>query len=135
MAFLAADWVDQPYAICPRTLASDPVAEKTIATQSESCARVRIPDPRHAARSARREWDFAMRKLDDVEKRLAMDLAYRRGWYDRAVFFYSADHRKRNVFTNNASRSRWNSACATKRATQASIPRGPTRSSAPKARG
>jgi soluble lytic murein transglycosylase len=88
--FLAADWIGAPYAICPRTLAADPAAEKSIANQGDLARAFEF----HALGmlpEARREWDFAMRKLDDSGQRLAADLAFRRGWYDRAVFLYSAD--------------------------------------------
>jgi soluble lytic murein transglycosylase len=88
--FLAADWIGEPYAICPRTLATDPAVEKTVASQSD-LARAFEFQTLGMLPEARREWDFALRKLGDPEKRLAADLAYRKGWYDRAVFFYSAD--------------------------------------------
>ncbi len=88
--FLAADWIGEPYAICPRTLATDPAVEKTVANQTD-LARAFEFQAMGMLPEARREWDFALRKLGDAEKRLAADLAYRRGWYDRAVFFYSAD--------------------------------------------
>jgi soluble lytic murein transglycosylase len=88
--FLAADWINEPYAICPRTLAADPLVEKAVATQGD-LARAFEFQTLGMLPEARREWDYAMRKLDDPARRLAADLAYRRGWYDRAVFFYSAD--------------------------------------------
>jgi soluble lytic murein transglycosylase len=88
--FLAADWIGAPYAICSRTLAADPTVEKMVATQPD-LARAFEFQTLGMLSEARHEWDFAMRKLDDAGKRLAADLAYRRGWYDRAVFFYSSD--------------------------------------------
>jgi soluble lytic murein transglycosylase len=95
--FLAADWIDEPYAICPRTLAADPVVEKAVASQGD-LARAFEFQTLGMLPEARREWDFAMRKLDDPAKRLAADLAYRRGWYDRAVFFYSADPETQRLY-------------------------------------
>jgi len=95
--FLAADWIDEPYAICPRTLAADPAVEKAVASQSD-LARAFEFQTLGMLPEARREWDFAMRKLDDPAKRLAADLAYRRGWYDRAVFFYSADPETQRLY-------------------------------------
>jgi peptidoglycan lytic transglycosylase len=95
--FLAADWIGEPYAICPRTLATDPAVEKSIAGQSD-LARAFEFQTLGMLPEARREWDFAMRKLGDPEKRLAADLAYRRGWYDRAVFFYSADPETQRLY-------------------------------------
>jgi soluble lytic murein transglycosylase len=95
--FLAADWINEPYAICPRTLAADPVVEKAVAAQDD-LARAFEFQALGMLPEARREWDFAMRKLDDPAKRLAADLAYRRGWYDRAVFFYSADPETQRLY-------------------------------------
>ncbi|HEV7491085.1 MAG TPA: transglycosylase SLT domain-containing protein, partial [Rhodanobacteraceae bacterium] len=95
--FLAADWIDQPYAICARTLAADPDSEKAVASQID-LARAFEFQTLGMLPEARREWDFAMRKLDDPKRRLAADLAYRRGWYDRAVFFYSADAQTQRLY-------------------------------------
>jgi soluble lytic murein transglycosylase len=95
--FLAADWTERPYAICPRTLARDPKAEAALARQ---------PDLERAFEfrelgmlpEARREWNFAMGRLDADERRLAADLAYRRGWYDRAVYAFSADPETQRLY-------------------------------------
>lgn len=88
--FLAADWSDRPYAICTRTLAAAPEAESAVAKQPDLDRAFEFRELGMLP-EARREWDFAMRKLDANQRRLAADLAYRRGWYDRAVFAFSAD--------------------------------------------
>ena len=95
--FLAADWLDVPYTICPRTLAADSEAEKRVANQSD-LARAFEFQTLDMLPEARREWDFAMRKLDEPDRRLAADVAYRRGWYDRAVFYYSADPETQRLY-------------------------------------
>jgi len=95
--FLAADWIEQPYAICPRTLATDAVAEKAIAEHS-SLSRAFEFQELGMLPEARREWDFAISTLDEAQKRLAGDLAYKRGWYDRAVFLYSADPQTQRLY-------------------------------------
>jgi soluble lytic murein transglycosylase len=95
--FLAADWIEQPYAICPRTLATDAAAEKAIAEHS-SLTRAFEFQELGMLPEARREWDFAISTLDDAQKRLAGDLAYKRGWYDRAVFLYSADPQTQRLY-------------------------------------
>jgi soluble lytic murein transglycosylase len=88
--FLAADWSSLPYTICQNTLAGDAKTEAALAQQSdlERAFEFRelgmLPE-------ARREWKFAMGKLDANQRRLAADYAYRKGWYDRAVFAFSAD--------------------------------------------
>ncbi len=88
--FLAADWIDRPYAICPQSLPVDGVAEAAIAAQPDL---LRAFEFRELGMQpeARREWQFALQHLDSAQRRRAADLAYRRGWYDRAVFTYSAD--------------------------------------------
>ena len=95
--FLAADWIEQPYAICPRTLATDAAAEKAIAEHS-SLSRAFEFQELGMLPEARREWDFAISTLDEAQKRLAGDLAYKRGWYDRAVFLYSADPQTQRLY-------------------------------------
>ncbi len=87
--FLAADWIGADYAICPNTYAADRDAQKRILAQPDLARAFEF----HALGqldNARREWDFAMTKLDPAERRLAADVAYRRDWYDRAVFVLSA---------------------------------------------
>ncbi|GAA0717787.1 transglycosylase SLT domain-containing protein [Dokdonella soli] len=95
--FLAADWTDQPYAICARTLASDPKAEAALAKQTDLDRAFEFREL-DMLNDARREWDFAMAKLDVNQRRLAADLAYRRGWYDRAVFAFSADPETQQLY-------------------------------------
>jgi soluble lytic murein transglycosylase len=95
--FLAADWIGEPYAICPRTLATDPVAEKAIATQPDLARAFEFRELGMLP-EARREWDFALKQLDDASRRLAADLAYKKGWYDRAVFHLSADPASQRLY-------------------------------------
>ena len=95
--FLAADWIGEPYAICPRTLATDPAAEKAIASQPDLARAFEFRELGMLP-EARREWDFALKKLDDSSRRLAADLAYRKGWYDRAVFHLSADPASQRLY-------------------------------------
>ena len=83
--FLAADQLQQSYAICPLTLDDDAQREQQLLTQpglqrAFELFAVDLP------RLARREWTQALQGADAVTLRLAADLANRRGWYDRAVF-------------------------------------------------
>lgn len=87
--FLAADWSGQPYAICPRTLASDAGGDAVLARQVDLQRALEFRELGMLP-EARREWKFAMGKLDESQRQRAADLAYRRGWYDRAVFAFSA---------------------------------------------
>ena len=95
--FLAADWLDQPYAICSDTLAADERVEAKLAQQSdlERAFEFRELGMLH---DARREWSFAMGKLAADERRLAADYAFRKGWYDRAVFAFSADPQTQRLY-------------------------------------
>jgi len=87
--FLAADWIGQPYSICPQPLAADRTSEQALLAQPDLARAFEF----HALgehENARREWDFAMGKLAVDQRRLAADLAYRHDWFDRAVFVLSA---------------------------------------------
>ncbi|MEO6297605.1 MAG: transglycosylase SLT domain-containing protein [Dokdonella sp.] len=95
--FLASDWTSQPYTICPNTLAGDPKIEADLAAQADLARAFEFRELGMLP-EARREWDFAMTKLDDDQRRLATDLAYRRGWYDRAVFAFSADPQSQRLY-------------------------------------
>jgi len=81
--FLAADWLQQPYTICPREYAADAAQEAALrpllARAFEFFALDRLPE-------ARREWDFAMPSLNAGQRRTAANLASTVGWYDRAVY-------------------------------------------------
>ncbi|MEO8778486.1 MAG: transglycosylase SLT domain-containing protein, partial [Rhodanobacter sp.] len=83
--FMAADQLQQPYAICPLTLDDDARREQELLTQpglqrAFELFAVDLPQ------LARREWTQALQGADAATLRLAADLANRRGWYDRAVF-------------------------------------------------
>ncbi|MBL8300395.1 MAG: transglycosylase SLT domain-containing protein [Rhodanobacteraceae bacterium] len=86
--FLAADWTDQPYAICLADLASDRKAEQQLLDRY-GLARAFEWRALGEGREARREWDYTLGRLTTEQRRLAADLAYREGWYDRAVFALS----------------------------------------------
>jgi soluble lytic murein transglycosylase len=87
--FLAADRLDQPYAICPLSLAGDPQREQALLTKpgllrAFELYAVGLP------KLARREWSRVLQGADPSTLRVAADLANRRGWYDRAVFTFSS---------------------------------------------
>lgn len=87
--FLAADWLNQPYAICPLHLAGDAASDQSL-LQQPGLARAFEWQALSVLPLARREWNQAMGKLDRDQRRLAADLARRQGWYDRAVFTFSS---------------------------------------------
>ncbi len=88
--FLAADWIDRPYTICPLELAGSRKTEESL-TRNPDLERAFEFRELGMLAEARREWNFAIGKFDERQRRLAADLAFRRGWYDRAVFAFSAD--------------------------------------------
>lgn len=83
--FLAADRLDQPYALCPwmpdwtetqkAAVANDPAIRRAMALY-------RIDRPGWA----QREWDHALSRFDDVQRRIAVEVAQDHQWFDRAVF-------------------------------------------------
>ncbi|MEO7148704.1 MAG: transglycosylase SLT domain-containing protein [Rhodanobacteraceae bacterium] len=88
--FLAADRADLPYSICPEQLADSSVDEQRLlaipgVTRAFELFALDMLQP------ARREWDRALAQLSGDDRRLAADLASRRGWYDRAVFAFAND--------------------------------------------
>ena len=95
--FLAADWTDRPYTICPRTLAADPDAVAELERHPDLARAFEFREL-GMLREGRREWDFAMNKLPPEQQRLAADLAYRRGWHDRAIFAFSATPETRTLY-------------------------------------
>ena len=87
--FLSADRLDQPYAICPLTLAEDPQREQVLLANpglSRAFELYAVDLPK----LARREWARALQDADAATRRIAADMANRRGWYDRAVFTMSS---------------------------------------------
>ena len=87
--FLAADQLDQPYAICPSTLAADPQRERDLlanAALRRAFELYAVDLPGYA----RREWGRALQGADETTRRIAAKLANQRGWYDRAIFTFSS---------------------------------------------
>jgi soluble lytic murein transglycosylase len=83
--FLAADRIGQPYALCPVDVALGTAQQSAIAKDP---AIVRAMALYQADRPgwAQREWDDALSRFDDTQRRLAVAVAQDYGWFDRAVF-------------------------------------------------
>ena len=88
--FLAADRIDQPYALCPWVPQDDATAKAAVARDP---AIVRAMALYQIDRSgwAQREWDDALTRFDDTRRRLAVEVAQQHGWFDRAVFALGKD--------------------------------------------
>ena len=83
--FLAADRVDQPYALCPVDPQVGGAAQAQIARDPaivRAMALYQVDRPGWA----QREWDDALSRFDDTQRRLAVAVAQENGWFDRAVF-------------------------------------------------
>lgn len=87
--FLAADWINAPYTICPADSVPDKSAEQAIAEQPDLARALEFFALGELSK-ARREWNFALQRLDAEQRPLAADFAYRNEWFDRAVFLLSA---------------------------------------------
>lgn len=87
--FLAADQVNQPYAICPLSLTEDTQREQELLTRAglQRALELYAVD---LPRLARREWARALQGSDQATLQAAAQLANQRGWYDRAVFALSS---------------------------------------------
>lgn len=86
--FLAADRVNAPYGICQLDLKGNPQRERALLAnqgllRAFELYAVGLP------RQARREWTQALDGADPDTLKIAVDLANRRGWYDRAVFTFN----------------------------------------------
>ncbi|HET8942560.1 MAG TPA: transglycosylase SLT domain-containing protein [Rudaea sp.] len=85
--FLAADWLNEPYTICPAQPPRDALGKAALegnpdlARAFEFFALKQLPQ-------ARREWNFAMARLKVPQRRLAADVAAELGWIDRAVYAF-----------------------------------------------
>ncbi len=87
--FMAADRLQSPYSICPQSLPADPQREQLLLA-NQGLLRAFELYAVDLQKLARREWTQALAGADPATLKLAADLAYRRGWYDRAVFTFTS---------------------------------------------
>lgn len=83
--FLAADRLQQPYALCPWNPQDTAQMRAGVATDP---ALVRAMELFKIDRTgwAVLEWNDALRRFSDTQRRLAVEVARDNGWFDRAVF-------------------------------------------------
>ena len=83
--FLAADRLQQPYALCPLAAPDD---AKTKASLSRDPALQRAIELSKLERPgwAALEWKDALSRYNDEQRRIAVEIASDNGWFDRAVF-------------------------------------------------
>ncbi|HVR80813.1 MAG TPA: transglycosylase SLT domain-containing protein [Luteimonas sp.] len=83
--FLAADRINQPYALCP-WIPHDSDAAKAAVARDPAIVRAMGLYRIDRGAWAQREWDDALSRFDDTQRRLAVEVAQDNGWFDRAVF-------------------------------------------------
>ena len=83
--FLAADRLNQPYALCPLQASNELALRQRVATKP---GLVRALELYRIDRLglAIREWAALLRGLDEAERYVAIDFALDAGWHDRGVF-------------------------------------------------
>ena len=83
--FLAADRINQPYALCP-WLPQDSETAKAVVAHDPALVRAVGLYRIDREAWAQREWDDALSRFDDTQRRLAVEVAQDNGWFDRGVF-------------------------------------------------
>ena len=83
--FLASDRLGLPYTLCPVQPKDSPAAKAAIARDPTLARAMGLFQIERAA-WAIREWDDALTRFDDTQRRIAIEVAQSYNWFDRAVF-------------------------------------------------
>ncbi|MGY1459321.1 MULTISPECIES: transglycosylase SLT domain-containing protein [unclassified Luteimonas] len=83
--FLAADRIDQPYALCPLEHGGS-AAEKAAVAADPAMQRAMALFRIGRAAWATREWSDALSRFSDRQRQIAVEVAQANGWFDRGVF-------------------------------------------------
>jgi len=83
--FLAADRVNQPYALCA-WIPNDPAPAKQAIARDSAIVRAMALWQLDRPGWATAEWNDALSRFDDAQRRIAVEVARDNGWFDRAVF-------------------------------------------------
>nr|WP_246037217.1 lytic transglycosylase domain-containing protein [Thermomonas fusca] len=83
--FLAADRLEQPYALCPWLPAPTPALKQAVARDPNIIRAVQLFQLDRRGWAAR-EWNAALARFSDEQRRLAVEVAQDNGWFDRGVF-------------------------------------------------
>ena len=96
--FLAADRIDQPYALCPWEVEADAA---TFASVAGNPALQRAIGLHRLGRHgwAVEEWADATEGFSDTQRQLAVKIAQANGWFDRAVFALGDGPRENQLYT------------------------------------
>jgi len=96
--FLAADRLQLPYALCPWEPKDSAQARAAVARDP---ALVRALELFRIDRTnwAVLEWNDALTRFDDTQRRLAVEVANEAGWFDRAVFSLGKQPDEQRLYT------------------------------------
>jgi len=83
--FLAADRINAPYALCP-LVPADSTADKAAVARDPAIVRAMGLYRLQRNGWAVREWEDALSRFSDAQRRMAVEAAQTNGWFDRAVF-------------------------------------------------
>ena len=83
--FMSADRLGAPYTLCPIQPTDTATAKATIA-RDPALMRAMGLFQIERANWAIREWDDALTRFDDTQRRIAIEVAQSYNWFDRAVF-------------------------------------------------
>ena len=92
--YLAADRLNQPYALCPLELDANS-ALRTQVAGNPALQRALMLHQLDRPGWAAREWAHALSGFDDAQRQHAVALASAAGWYDRAVFALKGEQEMR----------------------------------------
>ncbi len=83
--FMAADRLKQPYALCPWE-PNDSTQMQAVVARDPALIRALELFKIDRIGWATAEWNDALSRFDDTQRRLAVEVASHNGWFDRAVF-------------------------------------------------
>ena len=83
--FLAADRLNQPYALCAWQLDATPAAKLAIARDPAIVRALQLYQLDRKSWAVR-EWNAALARFSDEQRHLAVEVAQDNGWFDRGVF-------------------------------------------------
>lgn len=84
--FLAADRINQPYALCPVTVQADTATRAKVAATPALQRAIGLHLLGHHGWAVK-EWGSAVAGFNDTQRQVAVQIAQANGWFDRAVFW------------------------------------------------
>lgn len=96
--FLAADKIGQPYVLCPWE-PNDTAQARSAIARDPALVRALELFQLDRASWATLEWNDALTRFDDTQRRLAVELAGEVGWFDRAVFSLGKKPEEQRLYT------------------------------------